>query len=1035
MNRTFKTVLSAVLCLFMVAGTCFFGSLDVQAETQGNGLKGDYFDNKDLTDLKLTRIDTNINFDWGDGSPDSKVSSDTFSVRWTGYVQPNYSETYTFYTSSDDGVRLWVNNQLLVDKWVDQGETEYSGSITLTAGVKYSIKLEYYEGYGGAAARLKWASSSQSKQVVPKEALYSDTYASQLQLDLSSYYNEDAFSYDSKRNDGSFDGLSSTYSADLVNKTQIYDGVSYSFGSMGEGSRNSIGGKGQTIAVSETLCKSVRLLGSATQGDQTGTFRIRYSDGSYSDFSITQKDWCASSITGQNVYQTMNHRHADTADQIISTYIYAYYIIPSSDKKVTGITLPDNEDMHVLAVSLVSLPSTDTQAPSTPSNLTLVDPNAVRQTSSRAMALSGSTPVVDWPYTAVTLEWSASTDNVGVTGYEIYRDNQKIGTTSKTTYTDTNLTIGTTYTYTVRAYDAADNKSALSSAISAKITAAAQNGIGLRGEYYNNKDLTEQKLTRIDSNVNFDWGSGSPDSGIGGDTFSVRWTGQIIPKYTETYTFHTISDDGVRLWVNNQLIIERWNDQGATEYTGKISLSAGTKYDIKLEYYENQTDALVKLLWSSNSQSKEIIPKQYLYPSTATDTQAPGTPTNLTLIDPSASLSASLRANSLNRSVPVVEWPYNAVTLEWSASSDNVGVTGYEVYRNDEKIGTTGDTRYTDRNLRTGSSYTYKVRAYDAAGNKSDFSSSLGVKIKQTIEETDGTGLKGEYYDNKDLTKLKIARVDASINFDWDKGSPHWSIAADTFSVRWTGQIVPRYSEEYTFHTKTDDGVRLWVDGRLIINKWNDQSSAEHSAKIWLEAGKRHNIKMEYYDSSNHAVAKLYWSSSSQQKEIVPQNRLYPTYTGNEDDDRDHDEDDEKEGRGLTGKYYDNKDFTKHKLTRVDETINFNWRTGSPDKKIKNDTYSIRWTGRIKPDKSGSYTFYTAADDGVRLWVNNRLIINDWRDHSATEKKGTIYLEAGDKYDIKLEYYENQTDSSVKLMWSGPDRRKQIIARKYLYTE
>jgi hypothetical protein len=93
---------------------------------------------------------------------------DDFTVRWTGAVQPQFSQTYTFYTKTDDGVRLWVNGQLLIDEWVDQGATEWSATIALNAGQKYSITMEYYENGGGASAQLSWSSPSLAKSVIPQ---------------------------------------------------------------------------------------------------------------------------------------------------------------------------------------------------------------------------------------------------------------------------------------------------------------------------------------------------------------------------------------------------------------------------------------------------------------------------------------------------------------------------------------------------------------------------------------------------------------------------------------------------------------------------------------------------------------------------------------------------------------------------------------------------------------------------------------------------------------------------------------------------
>ena len=120
----------------------------------------------------LVRTDAVINVNWGNGSPDPSISVDTFTARWTGMVQPQFNETYTFYTTTDDGVRLWVNNQLLVDKWVDQGPTTWSGSIALLAQQKYNIRMEYYENGGGAEAMLAWSSPSTTQVIIPQTQLY-----------------------------------------------------------------------------------------------------------------------------------------------------------------------------------------------------------------------------------------------------------------------------------------------------------------------------------------------------------------------------------------------------------------------------------------------------------------------------------------------------------------------------------------------------------------------------------------------------------------------------------------------------------------------------------------------------------------------------------------------------------------------------------------------------------------------------------------------------------------------------------------------
>jgi hypothetical protein len=136
-----------------------------------NGLLGTYFNNADFTGTAAMRIDPNIAFNWGTGAPISGIAADTFSVRWTGYVVPRYSQRYTFYAKTDDGVRLWVNNVQIINRWRNQSATEVSGTITLTAGQRYPIRMDYYENGGNAVAELRWSSSSQAKQLIPTTQL------------------------------------------------------------------------------------------------------------------------------------------------------------------------------------------------------------------------------------------------------------------------------------------------------------------------------------------------------------------------------------------------------------------------------------------------------------------------------------------------------------------------------------------------------------------------------------------------------------------------------------------------------------------------------------------------------------------------------------------------------------------------------------------------------------------------------------------------------------------------------------------------
>ncbi len=461
------------------------------------------------------------------------------------------------------------------------------------------------------------------------------------------------------------------------------------------------------------------------------------------------------------------------------------------------------------------------------------------------------------------INWNASYDNKGIAGYKVYRDGSEIADVSSgTSYRDRGLTAGTVYVYSIVAYDAAGNFSNHSELAYVKTPGLNNsnygygNGNGLKGEYYNNKNFSDLKFSRTDETIDKNWEYYSPDFRIDRETYSVRWTGQIQPLYSEEYTFITTSDDGVRLWVNGSMIIDNWTDHSETEDYGTVRLTAGQKYIIRLDYYNSTGSGKINLRWSSSSQSEEIVPKSQLY-SAAIDTQSPSVPERL-----SATAVSSTQIN-----------------LSWMASTDNEGIAGYKVYRDGVLVKTVNNsTTYADTGLNANTTYKYAIAAFDSSGNNSQISSNAVAKTSASAPQVstgNGNGLKGEYYNNIDFTSLVKQRVDESINFNWRKNAPISNMGQDEFSVRWTGQIQPLYSETYTFNTISDDGARLWINGIKVIDNWYEHSSKEESGTIALVAGQKYDIKYEYFDKTGEAEVKLFWSSPSQNKQIVPKSQLY----------------------------------------------------------------------------------------------------------------------------------------------------------------
>jgi len=121
-------------------------------------------------------------------------------------------------------------------------------------------------------------------------------------------------------------------------------------------------------------------------------------------------------------------------------------------------------------------------------------------------------------------------------------------------------------------------------------------------------------------------------------------------------------------------------------------------------------------------------------------------------------------------------------------------------------------------------------------------------------------GLKGEYFPNKELAGAPVlTRIDQEVNFDWGMSNPAPGMPADDFSARWTGKLIPTMSGKYRFGAIADDGVRVYLDGKLIAGDWTDHAPATITSEVTLQAGKSYDVKMEYYESKIGAVAKLVW--------------------------------------------------------------------------------------------------------------------------------------------------------------------------------
>lgn len=280
-----------------------------------------------------------------------------------------------------------------------------------------------------------------------------------------------------------------------------------------------------------------------------------------------------------------------------------------------------------------------------------------------------------------------------------------------------------------------------------------------------------------------------------------------------------------------------------------------------------------------------------------------------------------------------------------------------------------------------------------------------------------GDGLRQTCYDNIDFTGASVSRVDPQVNFTWGLASCDAAIGVETFSTRWTGNVQPTASGTYTFYTMSDDGVRLWVNGTLVIDNWTDHSTTENSGSIVLNEGAYYDIRLDYYENTGYSDMRLSWLPPGGVKQIIPQSQLSST----------------QQGAGVPATYFDNLDFTGPTVNRVDPKIDFDWGSGSPHPSIGVEEFSTRWIGSVRAPVSGSYTFHTMSDDGVRLWVDGALIVENWTVHPATENSGTITLSAGQRYEFQLDFYENFGAAVARLSWTPPGGSKEIIPQQNLH--
>lgn len=380
-----------------------------------------------------------------------------------------------------------------------------------------------------------------------------------------------------------------------------------------------------------------------------------------------------------------------------------------------------------------------------------------------------------------------------------------------------------------------------------------------QAQYWNNPTLSGQpSLVRTDNDINFEWGFGAPAPGINADNFSVRWT-RYIDVTPGTYRFSATSDDGIRVWVDGQLLIDAWKVQPPTLYTGTIYLGPG-HHLVLVEYFEQNEGATAKVSWQMVQQDDPgpgSGPWRGEYFNNVTLSGSP------VLIRQEQAIDFNWGEGSPSPLVDV-----NGFSARWSRTLDlPAGNYRFRILVDDgARLFVNGHTLIDAWKEQAPTTYTGDIYLPGGAITiqMEYFERAEAALAQLTWERIDGqqpiTQWKGEYWNNISLSGTPaLVRNEPSIDFNWGNGSPAPNLlGTDRFSARWS-RTLDLSAGWYRFVMTVDDGGRLYLGDRLVIDAWRDQASTSYDTSIYHGGGPL-PVRMDYYENTQVAAAKLSWT-------------------------------------------------------------------------------------------------------------------------------------------------------------------------------
>ena len=462
------------------------------------------------------------------------------------------------------------------------------------------------------------------------------------------------------------------------------------------------------------------------------------------------------------------------------------------------------------------------------------------------------------------------------------------------------------------------------------------------------------------------------------DHFVARWTGTLSFAPGE-YGFVATTDDGVRLIVDGVTVVDQWVDQGATSHGAAVVLDGGP-HTIVMEYYEHGGDAVAQLSWTQLGdlpQPPDYTAEYWNTPGAGGSPAFPTGPPDLVRADPAIGYDwgGGAPAPEIAEDHFVARWTRSDVLAAGlyrfsGASDDGVRVFVDNVPVVDQWVNQ--NAPYTGDIVLLGGPHVIRVEYYENGGG-----ALMTFGYERIGDVVPPAGYSAEYFANPTLAGAPVlTRTDAAVDFDWGLGAPAPGVPEDGFSVRWTRSVVLA-AGYYEFSTTSDDGVRLYVDGVRVIDKWHDQGPTTYTGTRLLDEG-THTIVLEYYENSSGALARMVYAPTD---DPPPPEVPYQA------------------------RYFDNRFLGGDPvLTRTDAEIAFDWAGGSPGAPVPADDFSAVWTRTAVYD-AGPYRFSATSDDGIRVLLDNVVVIDGWTDHGPTTFTADVGVPAG-QHTVVVEYYE-----------------------------